>query len=236
MQAKSQRVWRSCKSSFENFKKAVDKLRDHFGSKGKRSHQDATEIAMRFSAMMKKRTLAIDYQLISQCEELAERNRQKPRLIAATILLCGRQGIALKGHHDDGVDDQDAISAMNGNFQALLCFRIDGDEVLKHHLETTGRNALYTSKEAQNEMIASCGDIARRKVIQRIHEAGFYSIIADEATDSANQEQLSISVWYLEKGTPTERFLCFRKCQEGVCGEAIANAILERLTAWQLNP
>ena len=33
-----------------------------------------------------------------------------------------------------------------------------------------------------------------------------------------------------------ERFLGFRKCQEGVSGEAIANAILERLTAWQLNP
>ena len=46
----------------------------------------------------------------------------------------------------------------------------------------------------QNEMIATCGDIVRRKVVQRIHEAGFFSIIADEATDSANEEQLSISV------------------------------------------
>ena len=66
----------------------------------------------------------------------------------------------LKGHRDDKVDDQDAISARHGNFQALLQFRIDaGDEVLKHHLETTGQNALYTSKETQNEMISSRCDI-----------------------------------------------------------------------------
>ena len=119
--------------------------------------------------MMKKRTLAIDYQLSFQREELAEKNCQKLRSIAATILLCGRQGIALRGHRDDKVDDQDA------NFQALLQFRINaGDEVLKHHLEITRRNALYTSKETQNEMISSCGDIVRRKIIQRIHEQLFF--------------------------------------------------------------
>ena len=72
-----------------NFKKAVDKLRDHFGSKGRRSHQYAADKAMRFSAMMKKRTLAIDYHLSSQREQLAERNCRKLRLIAATTLLCG---------------------------------------------------------------------------------------------------------------------------------------------------
>ena len=34
-----------------NFKKAVDKLRDHFGSKGRRLQQDATEIAVRLDTL-----------------------------------------------------------------------------------------------------------------------------------------------------------------------------------------
>lgn len=46
-----------------NFKKAVDKLNEHFGSGGRKSHQAAVEMAMAFSAMMKKHTLSIDNQL-----------------------------------------------------------------------------------------------------------------------------------------------------------------------------
>ena len=98
--------------------------------------------------------------------------------------------------------------------------------MLKHHLETAGQHALHTSKETQNEMIATCSDILRRKIIQRIHEAVF-SVIADEATDSANIEQLLISIRYLENGIPKEWFISFHKCQEGVSQEANANAILD---------
>ena len=53
-----------------------------------------------------------------------------------------------------------------GNFQALLQFCIDADnEVLKHHLETADRNAMYTSKEVQNEI---SGDIIRNKILKKI--------------------------------------------------------------------
>jgi len=122
----------------------------------------------------------------------------------------------------------------HGNFQALLQFRIDaGDQVLKDHLKTAGGNAIYTSKEAQNEMIAICGDIIRSKILQRVR---FFSIIADEATDSANDEQLSISIRFVENGSPQEKFVGFHECQSGVTGEAIASDILGQLTTWQLDP
>ena len=62
--------------------------------------------------------------------------------------------------------------------------------MLEMNYSSTGQNALYTSKETQNEMISSCGDIVKRKIIQRIHEACFFSIIGDEPTNSANEEQL----------------------------------------------
>lgn len=159
----------------------------------------------------------------------------KLKSIVETVIFCGRQGITLRGHRDDGPSLQ--TSANHGNFQALLQFRIDaGDQVLKEHLKTADRNATYTSKVIQNEMIAVCGDMIRNEILHKVQEAKYYSIIADEATDEANDEQLSISIRYVDNGTPCEKFLTFHECQSGVTGEAIADAILEQLAKWQLQP
>ena len=55
-------------------------------------------------------------------------------------------------------------------------------------------------------------------------------IIADEATDSANEEQLSISVCFVEDGIPCEKFLGFHECRSGVTGEA---KLMMGLAQWQ---
>lgn len=90
------------------------------------------------------------------------------------------QGIALRSHQDDRVDIHDT-SGRHRNFQALLHFRIDAcNESLKRNLETTGWNALYISKETQNDMIVICGELIRRKITKKIQEAGLFSVIADE--------------------------------------------------------
>ena len=47
--------------------------------------------------------------------------RQRLVPILRTIICCGRLGIALRGHRDDGVlDVQTAIKGQEGNFRALL--------------------------------------------------------------------------------------------------------------------
>ena len=45
--------------------------------------------------------------------------------------------------------------------------------------------------------------------------------MADEATDSTNTEQLSISVRFVDGGAH-EKFLGFLPCESGVTGDAIA--------------
>ena len=92
---------------------------------------------------------------------------------------------------------------------------------------------MYTSKEVQNPMIVICGDIIRNKILQKVQNARYFSVIA-EATDSANAEQLSISVRYLDNGVPQEKFLGFYECLSGVTGEAIANDIITQLTNWHI--
>ena len=61
-------------------------------------------------------------------------------------------------------------------------------------------------------------------------------MIADEGADVANDEQLSISLRYVNDNGPQERFLGFHECQTGVSGEAITADILEQLANWQLEP
>ena len=133
-----------------NFKKVIEKLNEHFCSKGRRSHQAAVERAITFIAVMENRAVSIDQHLSSKKAKLVAENRIKMQSIAVTIIFCGQQGIALKGYRNDGPDDA-SESINHGNFHALLLFWIDaGVEALKEHLKTAGQNALNTSKVIQN--------------------------------------------------------------------------------------
>ena len=104
-----------------------------------------------------------------------------------------------------------------------------GDQVLKDHLNTTAGNALYTSKTIQNQMITICVDVMRRKLLVMVQRASFFSVIADEAADIANDEQLSILLTVIHH---MKSFLAPYKCQSGVTGEEIANDILSKLVEW----
>ena len=76
-----------------------------------------------------------------------------------------------------------------------------------------------------------------RSILSVVQSSPFYSIIADEASDSANDEQLAISLRYLTaNGEPQEeKFLSFTKCLWGVSGEALVRNILKQLSEWALD-
>ena len=216
-----------------NFKKATEKLDQHFFEK--EFHKSAVQAAMMFRKVQQNQVLSIDQQLNTLRQERIAQNRLKLRSIVETVLLCGRQGIALRGHRDDQTHVESGPLSNHGNFLALLRFRVQaGDQALDSHLKTAPANALYTSKTIQNELISICGNVILDKILMSIRDAGFHSIIVDEATDAANHEQLSITIRYVNNDNPCERFLGFLKCDTGVTGEAIAENILSQLSVWQL--
>ena len=127
-----------------------------------------------FSKIQKNKALSIDQQLSTLRRERIAQNRLKLKSIAETIILCGRQGIALRGHRDDGTHTDCDPLTNHGNFLALLQFRIQaGDEVLKKHLQTAQGNALYTSKTIQNELITICGNLIKQNILQSVRDARF---------------------------------------------------------------
>jgi hypothetical protein len=134
----------------------------------------------------------------------AQQNREKLIPIVKTVLFLGRQNIPLRGHRDDGpvsLESESTVFSNEGNFKALLRFRVDaGDKVLEKHLNTASSRSTYVSKTIQNEIIDCCKDEITEAILSRVTQAGLYSIIFDETTDSSNKAQVSLVLRYVHFG------------------------------------
>ena len=106
------------------FKKALETLRKHAD---KEHHKSAIVRAEEFKRTMSGQQPNIQQRLSRSLADRIANNRQKLESIIKTIVLCGRQNIALHGHRDSALDIERDVAGMNnhGNFVALLNFRIE---------------------------------------------------------------------------------------------------------------
>ena len=117
--------------AFTNFKKAYDICNAQADCP---YHQDAIVACDAFIDRMSGRQESV---VSRGSRETIQKNREKLHSIVETIVLCGRQNIALRGHHNSSTDREGVESGEknHGNFWALLNFRISaGDNVLRDHL------------------------------------------------------------------------------------------------------
>ena len=76
----------------------------------------------------------VDVTITHDADEKNRTNQNILKSIVKSLLFCGRQVIALRGHRDD--DTEKGSTFKKGNFKELLNFRVDtGDKVLEEHLE-----------------------------------------------------------------------------------------------------
>lgn len=206
---------------FTCYSKAGDKLKKH---SSKTYHQDAMMRAENFLSTMTSPSLGIDNKFDNRNKKQIEINRRVIASVAETVLFCGRQGLALRGHNDDGILEDENTS----NFNALLKFRIDsGDTVLAEHLRSCPQGASYVSKTIQNRLIDILAGQILAILLEEIRGARIFSVLADEVTDCSNWEQLSIVLRFVDaKESIREDFMGFVAC-ERITGEVIANKILE---------
>ena len=78
--------------------------------------------------------------------------RQYIASILRAIQCCGRQGIALRGHHDDGPLFDEA-SSNRGNFKELIMLMSEFDKTLKDRIESCARNTTYLSKTTATKLL-----------------------------------------------------------------------------------
>jgi hypothetical protein len=216
------------KDPFIHWKKATEKLAAH--EKSSVMHKDSTLKLTNFKSVMSGKVKGIDEQADNLRSERIQYNRNILTSIVDTIILAGRQSLALRGHRDDS---KDYLSPNPGNFQALLNYRIRaGDTILENHFKNAPKNATYRSKTVQNKLVKICGKHIESKIISEINnsDSPFYSVLADEATDCANKEQMPIVVRYVDPNRViNERFIKFVSCDTGMTGLALAKNIEDTL-------
>ncbi|KAH9360004.1 hypothetical protein HPB48_013634 [Haemaphysalis longicornis] len=163
--------------------------------------------------------------LNQQAKGELEDNKAKLRAIVETVLLCGRQDLALRDDKDSGRLSLEEPLQNDGNFRALLRYRANGgDIILTNHIRAAGSNALYSSPHIQNEIISIIGKLTQDKIVRQVNEAGFFSVLADETTDLSQTEQFSLRVRYVDPTTSSirEDFLCFVHV-DGVSASSLAD-------------
>lgn len=107
---------------------------------------------------------SFDTILDSQARKIMDSNVKVIESLFKIAILCGKQGLALRGHRDDRIQWEDEGEGSNeGNFVQLVKFRAETDKVL---LSKCPRNAQYTctSKTIQNELIKVAGDKIRTDI------------------------------------------------------------------------
>lgn len=219
-----------------SFSKALELLRKHAASS---HHQTAVTRADEFLKVMRNHQPDIRRQISQTIASQVSTNREILSSIIKVVILCGRQNLALRGHRDTtDMENNDQFPANYGNFWALLNFRVDsGDSVLRDHLATAAQNATYTSYNIQNQLIDILGNQIRDKILNRVKEAGWFTVVADEVTDLSNEEILSIVLRYVDPNSALVRedFVSFLECDTGITGHCLADKIMGCLQMFGLD-
>ena len=63
------------------------------------------------------------------------------------------------------------------------------------------QNANYLSPESQNELLHCMATMVQNQIVSKVHQAKFWSIIADETKDASKTEQISICIRYWDRAT-----------------------------------
>ncbi|KAL4113018.1 hypothetical protein QTP88_016722 [Uroleucon formosanum] len=154
-------------------------------------------------------------QISTQRLEQVKENCERLRPIIETLIFCGQQNIAIRGHRDDGklidIDNSESSPTSNeGNFRELLRLRIRaGDVSLKKHLENTSSRATYIGKNIQNELLDCIGSVIKSQIVKNVQNSGYYSIMFDETSDISCVEQLSLTLRYVINNEIHENCVCF---------------------------
>ena len=131
-------------------------------------------------------------------EEL--KNREYVFQVFQNIHFLARQGIALRG---DG-DEKDS------NFMQLLMLRKYDNPTVQSMLDK--KTDKYTSPIIQNEMLKIMGLRVLRDIADSLQKAKYFSLMADEVTDTSNREQVAICICWVDSNfQPHEEFIGLHK-------------------------
>jgi ethanolamine utilization protein EutP (predicted NTPase) len=166
---------------FNKWKNAIEIFNTHSNTE---YHKNNQYFAENFISVYSNQQLDICQKIDSaRVNQIAE-NRKKLIPIIQTIILCGRQKLALRGTSDAGPLTLNELIHNDDTFRALLRMRMNcGDKMMTDSIENDAFKATYISPTTQNNLIGIIGKIIQDCLVDRINRAKSFSILVDETTD-----------------------------------------------------
>ena len=82
-----------------------------------------------------------------------------------------------------------------------------GGKDLEEFVRKAAKNASYTSTDAVTDFVEAIGVWVDELQVNRVRNAPFFSLMADECVDVANIEEISVYCRWVENGVPVEHFM-----------------------------
>lgn len=93
-------------------------------------------------------------------------------------------------------------------FEGIITLQIEnGDVKLETHRRNCPSNATYESYTTITELLTSISNVLEQQLLCSLKDSPYFSLMADESTDIASQEELSICARWLHENKPVEHFL-----------------------------
>lgn len=158
-----------------NWKKAIERFEHHSQSSLHREAVMKMELAKQPDVIT---------QLNSQHKKDQAVNRNMLLIMLSSLKYLLRQGLAIRGHEE-----------MESNLMRLLLLQAKKNPELKQYISKKN----YLSNDVINEMVALMSNVVVRQILSEIKEMSMFSIIADEACDISQREQLCVTIRWVDK-------------------------------------
>ena len=199
-------------TGFSNWKKALEKFRKHENSN---CHLEAASMSV-----IRETHENLGEMLSDTLTQEKFENRQILLKILENVRFLRRQGLPFRGNDQEG------------NFDQMLFHSSKTDSRITEWLKK--KSGKYTHPSIQNEYIKIMALSILRDVARNIQNGVFYTIMADEVTDSSNQEQFVLCLRWVDEDLNPHEELVGLYVVPNICADTLVACIRDVLIRMNL--
>lgn len=211
---------------FKKYRDAKQLLAQHDQSE---RHKNAMEAWISFKKINAKESNSIAESVIKFSKQEVLENRHHVKALFEITSLLGRQGLAFRGHEESQSSDN------HGNFKEVSYLLAKHDPILKKNFGRKYGN--YCSPEYQNDCIEVYRNYIKKKIVEEVKKAGYFSVTADETKDVSKKEQLAVLIRYVDSETLQikERAIGVHHVKD-LSAQSLSSEILNDLKSLNIDP